>query len=1296
MKYSKRAIFSMLLIFALCSAVSAKPVQINGKDLDLVDDIMAEAGVEYEFPKKSLFIFRKNTDGGYNGQVMSFNNDGSILATYNPVAQPNPGSKMTDWNGGIYPVVTSGDANLNRRILIPTAMRSSSGTKFHVTGFSYAASVALNPNEFKNLTAGLSSSGSEYNNAVVTDAKGGLFPAGTDKEFIVAGIVRNVRGGDAESAIVAFADGENPTDLTRIYQQHRDNEGSFITTRFAVGDFDNDGRRDEIAIRALQKVDEDTEFHFDIIFYKVSYSGNKLQLTELHKYITRATTHCRIEASAFVTGDFDGDGKEEAALIEGDLSDNHRGNDRSYPSVQIFKKSGNTWTDDYATTWSNSSYQMSDPGKGKEYRVWGLQATAGDLDGDGKDEIIVFAVHGDDGNSGTPFVSVWTCESGIKPKVLGYKDLTDAKFGLKDMYYDDNGDPMYWSQRTLSIVAAPFTGNINGIFSLCEVAISVAGTKNHGDDSKQRVWLLKPVLKNGKFSEFANPVKIFEDSNNGTVGLTAFDFAGETLKLGEPEHIKVEGHKNYSVILKTPPYHIDYVKVPWNPEAPAAINNFGYLGRAVQYKTNGTNSSETLATSKTQHAAEAGLKFKIGGSVSGSFGKIMTMGIASARVKAGGSFGLGLSGGFTKVTENSDKNATSHSLSTSLKTETTDVLNYTAANYHIWRYPIIPPAPVWIFDSLEEDNGSLEDETTELTNDLFITYTLCDEASDHACDSKSSSQYDDYNPSYEEGNLFSYPNSVVYGYPKEEVQAQLTDESSFTLTVNEQKDLTLNESGSSSEKVTTSWKAAVTPDLQFDVNVGMNIGPMKQGTVLPSASADVSFSANLYGKYAYEATDGTTSTKSWSNSEQVTISAPTSSLAVNKQDVNYITSSRVYVDASGALTTPFAVNFDESAWMWNYNRFETVQSPYVVSPDPALVLPMRYSLESTRSQEGVTYTYWKFADNEANATKIRGVKFYDTATKQYVPGALEQGFTYEITVPIYNASFVDVPGGVVVEYGYKKFNTTESVQLGRQTIELRGWKNNTDSANGGTNKANLVFKWTPDIEEGDYDLYVILDPDNLIDEVHEAWTKETRDGNNNGYRPFSIVNTLNNDVSASFVRTAEADEVTSKDFELRFVDVNNESHGEMTASELRTYVLRQENDVEVRGYANYKGSEVLKNVNVEILCTTLDDTNHKRVVASKRILALRPGRSRDFYFTAEPDKIRERKFDIRLTCSKGSFTYEGGSGKVDDESSQGDEDDNNNGSKLIKHGSSSGGGCEVGLSSLAILTLLGAVLGKKK
>ena len=137
-------------------------------------------------------------------------------------------------------------------------------------------------------------------------------------------------------------------------------------------------------------------------------------------------------------------------------------------------------------------------------------------------------------------------------------------------------------------------------------------------------------------------------------------------------------------------------------------------------------------------------------------------------------------------------------------------------------------------------------------------------------------------------------------------QTQLSNIKEFDLTTDTAQSLTFTNAGSSSNKVTTSWKAAITQDIHADVNAGVQI---------EFANIGGGWSAKLYGKYSHEAANSVTSTKTWSNTEKIDISANTDSLTYNISDAQYTTGSQVFINEAGVLTTPFSVNFGANAWL---------------------------------------------------------------------------------------------------------------------------------------------------------------------------------------------------------------------------------------------------------------------------------------------------------------------------------------------------------------------------------------------
>lgn len=1220
---------SALASLTLLIPAALARVTVNGKPLDEIDDIMAETGVAREYPKQSLLIFRADKAARkYSGTVMALNGSGDVYATYSPSSQPKPAYFLPDWNGGLYPVSTAAGTDGQRRVWVPTAisgMLESPGFSFSgpVTSADWQGVCALKPGNDETIGG---------DGVTVTDTKAGFFPSGSG-EIIVAALSKNIQTSSACTELVFLADGGDikPSLMPLAHNiPGRDfhSDSAFPSCRVAVGDFDNDGRADELALLYNDESGSDRPYYIRV--YKVSRDGSTLNAVQIGgdgdkgRLSSKANFHYRTEASAMLTGDFDGDGKEEFALV---ASDKKGDGNRTYISVEVFKWNGAGWNRGYKSASSDSHYQLANGGHGTEYRTWGLQAAAADLDGDGKDEIVTLAIHGQDYNMGTAFLSAWGCDKGtLTPKPLGYFDIDEAKLEIKKIDMEDNSDAAYWEQRLLSLAVGPFTGQVGGISSVRDVAFSMAGPKNptdHGDASKQRVWVARTLLENGAFKGFDTPVMVFSSDVEGTVGLAAADFAAETLRLGTPEHVKVEGHKNYTVILKAPPYHVDWIQAPWQDTAPSGPTNFSWMGRTVQYETSEQEGTENLVTFKMQNCLEAGLNFKYDAELSvGLKGKAKDGGTGLASISAQYGFSVGFDGGLNFTNETANKNAATHTLSTQLKATTADALMYDAADYHIWRYPIEQPAPAWITSSFKKD-PMLKDGNTSLDGNNFVTYTLCDEPTQHICDS-ASDQYDGYEPSYEEGNLFSYPNNVSYGM--EEAQKELSSETSFALTTDAQQTMSFTKSGSSSEKDSTTCKLKVTGDLHGSISGGASIKVF---------SGKGSYSGKLYGQYGFEVGESKTSTKTWSNSEKVVIGASTDNLKnIIRDYVQFTTASQVFIDAAGVLTTPFGVTFGKNAWLWNKNYKESSQSPYVEKPDPALVLPGRYRQEKRMSDAGVVNTTWQAVADESAATRMRGMTIYDTVTQQYVSGVLEQGWKYTISFPIYNASFVDVPSdGVVVALCYQNRDGSGRKEIARKTVSLKGWTD--DITNGGSNKAWVEFEWITDVEEGDYEFYVILDPDNAIPEVHETWTKDTRDGNNNGYRPFAVVNTSEETGAASLA--AESESVSAGDFTLRFWDLNAEEPEMMTPPEFRSYVLAQSQDVHAGGQATYNGAPGVTNAEVELLCTDLAG-GVTRVIFSRRFPVLRPGVTREFTFAADPEKLAEGKLAVRFSSSRGSFT----------------------------------------------------------
>ncbi|MBQ9389621.1 MAG: hypothetical protein IJU07_05545 [Synergistaceae bacterium] len=1261
------ALPALALITALFTGRAAAVVTINGKPLDQIDDIVRETTGSHVEEKLSFLKFMNYKNGTYQFWGVWGNVDGSGNVTLNQSSNHDTGHRAGRTNTGVYPVAAKKRTPDGKLPVMFPASQTKDGKH---TIFINSVKISGDPvkhwishEDYRYRT--IYEHSNEY--MYINDSTSGIFPNSREDDeifalsfFVAKGNKRPGYSQTYESYIALI----NLYKLTWKIHRIGNMNGSFPSIRLTAGDFDNDGRENELAI-----IRDGSGADYYMQVFRVDSSLNIGSAIFAKSLGRRENTEAdNFDGCDITAGDFNGDGNTELAVVYANKLDTD-----GYPTVSIFSWNGSTFTehkndnnDDSVRLGSNNFFRSS------YVPHFGIIAEAGDIDDNGSDEL-VFLTASYGHNEGNIVISLWGTDSSLNPSKKYIRKTSQKIAGYGGVSGVDMAECSYLP-RSVSLALVPAGQKLSTGGSVRWIFVS----KTQGGDSVKsssdyrtgdQTFYSKPQFTDNSLTGI-DDLTLFNEGGAGyAMQLVPGDFYCETFELGEPEHIVVRQHKNYSVILKAVPYHIDCIQAPWMDSMPANPYNFSYLGRSVKYSNTSEKGDERLVTAKTQNAVEGGLNFTYNVNAGAK-----VPGIIEAGGKAG--FSLAAAAGFTKVNETSDREISKVSLTDTISTATADVLSYTIADYHIWRYPIAKQFEAVVSQDFEGDEF-LEEGNTELSGNYFFTYTLCDTPGQSDCDSTNPAQYDDYNPIYEEGNLFSYPNSVTYGM--EDFQKELSGYKEFTLGSSTEEVYSFTNGGSSSDKDATSWRASVTGDIHADVNASATVKILKAGA---------GWSAKLYGKYAHDAANSVTSTKTWSTNEKVNISAQSGAILTAKEDVDYSTCSQVFVDASGVLTTPFGVKLSNTAWLWSRNSKELRQSPYVISSDPALVLPGRYVYRKEQNpSSGIINNVWRFTDNEASATKIRGMKFYDTVTKEYVDGVLEKGWTYTISVPIYNASFVDVPGGgVVVEYGYRNEDGTGKTQIGRQTIPLKGWTNDGEIEKGGTNKATIVFDWTPYISDGDYEFYIELDPDNAISEVHERWTKSSRAGNNNGYRPFSVVSTEgvnSGELSASTVSSAEeGDTVTSGDFTLRFWDNDVESGDAMTASELRVYVLRRNNDVNVRGRVSYNGSTVITNANVSVYCNPISN-GASRIISSRRIPAIRPGKVREFYFIMSPEKLSEGTFGVSLSSSEGGFTLNGGSGKVDPAP------------ETVTGVSSSSGGCNSS-SAASALVMLAAVLALRR
>lgn len=1132
----------------------------------------------------------------------------------------------------------------------------------------------------------------------VTDAESGIFPDGEDgKEvFAITYFSASSYPGYMGSknfrydAHVALFDYESNNGQPHILDLGKSPNSHFPVLRIATGDFNHDNKANEFAtIRSSSN----NGHRYCIQAFTVDSNNNPKE------YYSNWDGGCdanNFEGGDVVAGDFNGDGKTDLVAIYSYWTGKR--NKDLYPLIVTYAWNGK----DFHREWKGSGFEVGSQRK-SYVPCFGILAEAGDINGDEHDEIVFLAATDGAGGSNLS-VHVWGTDNSLKPsQTLGWKtlDIELSSYGGESGGQMASGN-LLLRAFSLALVptgeTAPTRGFLRRIFfSKCEGDDNGAQSSHHIDGD--RVYYMTPVFdSNGKLTDLSGYTEYAPGNAGRAMKLIPGDFYYESFELGEPEHLRVRGYNTYEITLKTPPYHVDFIKVPWLKDETGAIIeptepiNFSYVGRTVKYSSSENQTSTNNITSTTQNSIEGGFETSVGSNLEA---KIPLIGSGSAKV----GLNIGASGGMTRANEHTDQYTEQRTLTTEVNTKRSDTSVASYADYHIWRYPIIKPVGYRLERNFVDNDLLKSSDTIELDGNYYMTYTLVDTTGTDFADSSHNAQYDEYDPPYEEGNIFSYPNTVEYGMENARV---LTEATTFGFAEAASRTLKFGEGGSVKDGETTSWKANVTADIHCDLNASLGIEKLSGG---------VNASKKLYGKYAHEAATTVTSTKTWNKDESITISMPTQSVA-NATSNAYTVTSKVYVNEAGVLITPFSVQLG-SAQLWN----ETVnssgaviteeQSPYVISCDPALLLPGRFCRDEFSAGSERYSEKWYFNTSAQAATRLRGLKIYDNVSKQYIGGALEQDWEYTLTLPIYNASMVAVPGsGVLVEYGYQVYNDTAKrwdsrVKIGEQRIALGGWTNDKAMDKGGSNKGEVKFNWTPKSEEvpqGRYRFYFLLDPNNEIKEIHENYTDDPAEidavnnqaGNNIGYREFSIIHTDFNGTSSS-VFAADTTNVTSRDFELVLWDVNDPDN-KMTAKEFREYVFSKNESVQVGGIVSYVGAATLRELDIAVRCKN-SGSNTAKLISRRRIYGVRPNESREFYFTVNRDALEGRTFEVSFSGNKGEFPIGGGTDLDPDNNDDDDTEYDENGNAL----GSSSGGCNTGFASvsLGIFTALLVISSRK-
>ena len=870
-----------------------------------------------------------------------------------------------------------------------------------------------------------------------------------------------------------------------------------------AGDFDGDGYKNEILLAW-----NNNEGVYAYVYRITSTDGKTLNSAGMMSAINGVHTgyqnwgweHYRQSSVIALAGDFDGDGVQEGAVVT-----KTNGLNLGDMRIKVFKYNSGSWTTDELTAGDN--------------QFWGtLKATKADLNGDGQDEIVVLVLQDLNASTIHPRLEFWGFERGSIKPIRNAQCNKGGIGGVEILGYTLTGSSGAYSQcfktaEDFSITAGPLTGTKGHIKLADDIAIS------HVNSDASRVFVIPSVLNDNRdFIAFGDTKKVYEvigSSQARRGALITSDFANEVLMLGKPYHTIDDIDTTYVTVLQAIPYHVDNVDV--NGQLTQNPQNYTFSGFAgdegngkmsVTYtKVNETDTSNTVTfntASTTETISELGdvgpyvqgyLKFRATqANIAGNFDE---------RIKAAGQMYSSILDFVTtkidNVTESSTKEA--ENVITSSKTQALiwDTFSAYTAQQHIWRYKILnKPLPSWYKLGPQADYSShdIDPDNTE----HYMTFTLYDTATKVDADQDSTNTYQ---ARHEEGNLFSYPSSLdgIEGYND---KGKLADE--------EWKAWSKGNDSSRSVQITQSKVSSQGYNDKTE--------PSELTKTISGAKAIINTVAGWFGadepfeeeNIPDSSTHSETFSKSFATTEKIDIDLYGTS-TIPGEDAGYMISSMPFIAREGTLKVAHAVQLYDSPQQRLLSPLWGDDSRYRKLPDPALVLPRKWV------RNGATF---RATTNNAAAMLMRGLRFRIPALDLYSDIDFVAGLTYEIKVPVYNASFRET-GSFNVKLSYANadrqkedhfdvYNPNSTMDLlteiGTVSMSLNGW---------GDNKGWATFTWTvpADMKTGRYLFFAQIDPpdsnpEHRINEVHESrlnadGTVADVGGNNEGYFNFSVI-----------------------------------------------------------------------------------------------------------------------------------------------------------------------------------------------
>ena len=378
-------LLQMVSMLSLCMnsyayAETLQKVIINGKTLDKIDDIVMEVTGTHTITKKSFLKFRNDANGSFRFIInwSDANLEGTdVKLNKSRTYETDHAAGKT--NTGIHPVVGKKRTNDGKLVVVFHSTVSSGTEKLFINSLKISGNA--DNHSITNDAYHYHSATDKLSNLYISDSSSGLFPSNNgDREvFAITYFIANggKRPGFSQSFNAYLCLFDPDTNQSKVHSLGVMN-GFFPSVRVVAGDFDNDGKENELAV-----IRDGREANYYMTVYRVSGLDIGDAIYSASLGARENTDADNSDGCDIVAGDFNNDGKTEIAAIYANFEDGDY-----YPTVTTFSWNGSAFAQESKTDKNDDLHLGSSHWTLSSYVPhFGLIAEVEDIDGNGTDDI---------------------------------------------------------------------------------------------------------------------------------------------------------------------------------------------------------------------------------------------------------------------------------------------------------------------------------------------------------------------------------------------------------------------------------------------------------------------------------------------------------------------------------------------------------------------------------------------------------------------------------------------------------------------------------------------------------------------------------------------------------------------------------------------------------------------------------------------------------------------------------------------------------------------------------------------